>query len=216
MSGTTRLALTVTLLVYPSLRAAEFEFYLTGNGQDWWRFWGVTMLGHWLCFGVVAWSLRADQERWSSLGVDWGWFRRHRGLLLLGAGLLVGAVVAVSLLVESPARTGLFPLQATSLPERLFMLLGAVVTAGVVEEVVFRGFALTRLGQLLGSPWWALPLSMVSFLLLHGTPSDPARTASILVFGLLFGAVFILLRRRRLEYLILLHGLLNLPLLFLR
>jgi len=126
-------------------------------------------------------------------------------------GLVVAAFVAPPIYYggELPVRDGLFPLQPKSTAERLFWILGGGVTAGVVEETLFRGFALTRLGRLLGSPWLALPVTMVAFVFLHGSPPNLAIALNFAVVGAVFGVAFILMRCRRLEVLILVHAAVN-------
>lgn len=206
----TSLALFVVLAGYPALRAAEFQFYFTDTGADWWLFMGLSSLGHWVCFAFVAWALRRNGETWQSIGLDWSWLARYRIPLLGGLVLLVLAACSVELLgPESPPRQGLFPLFPKSIPERLFMIFFAVATAPVVEETLYRGFAITRLNRVLPSVWLALPISTASFFFIHGTPSDPGRIASLLLAGTCFGAVFIVLRCRRLEWLMVVHALVN-------
>jgi membrane protease YdiL (CAAX protease family) len=43
----------------------------------------------------------------------------------------------------------------------------AVLTAGVVEETLFRGYALERLAGLLGSVWAAAAITLVVFAVVH-------------------------------------------------
>lgn len=180
----TSLALLVSLVAYPSLRALELDFYFTGTAWDWWRFMGVMSLGHWICFAVVALALRRSGEDWQSIGVDWSWFRRHRFAVLgFFALLLVGAALVENLGPNSAPRQGLFPLYPSSLAERIFMIFSAVATASVVEETLFRGFAITRLSRILPSAWLALPMSVASFFFIHGTPSDPGRITSLVLAG---------------------------------
>jgi membrane protease YdiL (CAAX protease family) len=92
--------------------------------------------------------------------------------------------------------------------ERLFFIFVAV-TAGVTEEVLFRGFPFTRLGRVIPSPWLVLPLTVVPFLFIHGTPRSVEHVMIYLGAGLAFGVPFILLGLRRLEVLILFHFLID-------
>jgi len=58
---------------------------------------------------------------------------------------------------------GMEPLMALPLWYRVFAGLGA----GVVEEILFRGYAVTRLTILTGRPWVAATIALVAFSLLH-------------------------------------------------
>jgi uncharacterized protein len=95
-----------------------------------------------------------------------------------------------------------------SAPERLFLIFGAV-TAGVTEEVLFRGFAFTRLGRLIRNPWLVLPITVVAFLFIHGMPRDVEGLITYTAAGLVFGVPFILMKLRRLEILICIHILMD-------
>ena len=115
-----------------------------------------------------------NREPWASIGVDWGWFAKHR--LWLGGLILVLIVMAFVAPVvhyggELPKRSQTIFMAPVSTPERLFLIFGAF-TAGVTEEVIFRGFAFTRLVRVLGNAWVVLPITVVSFLFIHGTPRD--------------------------------------------
>ena len=213
----TAVVLFLTLGGYPIFRSLEINFYRLDTRADWWLFWGIMSVGHWTCFGLIVWALRRNGEPWTSIGLDWGWFVRHRiSFLAAFAVLLLGAFFVPKLRygTEVPALTGLFPIWPVTTPERLFMIFGAV-TAGVVEETLFRGFAFTRLRRVIANPWWILPITIAFFILLHGWPSSLAGAGNYALPGLVFGVAFILLRFRRLELLVTLHFAINAVALFL-
>jgi membrane protease YdiL (CAAX protease family) len=120
--------------------------------------------------------------------------------------LVVAACVAPRVHYGSapPGISGSHFMAGVTAPERLFVLWMAI-TAGVTEEVLFRGFAITRLTRVLGSPWLALPVTVVSFLFIHGTPRDVGGLVAYTAAGLAFGVPFILMGLRRLEILIAIH-----------
>ena len=190
----------------------------TGSRADWWLFWLIVGAGHWICFGLVALVLRHTGEPWSSLGVDWNRLKRRWPWLVAALAVLIVASFTAPRFhygSDIPVRDALFPLLPTTTAERLFWILGGGVTAGVVEEIIFRGFALTRLGRLLGSPWLALPFSSVAFIFLHGMPPSLAVAANFAAVGLVFGSAFIIMKCRRLEILIILHAAVNCVYIFL-
>jgi membrane protease YdiL (CAAX protease family) len=55
-------------------------------------------------------------------------------------------------------------LAAVSLPLRIAL----VLTAGIAEEFIYRGFAIEELGEVLGSRWAAALASWVCFTIAHG------------------------------------------------
>lgn len=70
----------------------------------------------------------------------------------------------------------------------------AVLGAGIVEETVFHGFALTRLAALLGSPWAAALVVVPAFALVHWPLWGAGAVLTFLLSGAVGAALFILSR----------------------
>lgn len=177
----------------------------------WWYFWFANMAFHWIPFGLVWWTLRQERQPWSSVGVDWGWFQRSQwwwiGIL---SGLIAGALFlpAIHYQGEFPGISQTVFMAPVSTLERLWVIWGAV-TAAVTEEVLFRGFALTRLPRYVRSVWLALCISVISFVFIHGTPRSPEQATSYAIAGLAFGIPFLWMKLKRLEILIAIHFLID-------
>jgi membrane protease YdiL (CAAX protease family) len=126
------------------------------------------------------------------------------------AALVAGALFLPGVYYDGtlPRISGTIFLAPVSTAERLFMILVAA-SAGIAEEVQYRGLPFTRLGPVLGSPWFVLPITMVSFLFVHGGPDSVQMAINYLAIGMAFGVAFLLLRRRRLEWLMLIHFLID-------
>ena len=95
-----------------------------------------------------------------------------------------------------------------STAERLFMVVMALTT-GFTEEVLFRGFAFTRLQRLVRNSYVVLTITIISFWLIHGQPESVDRSLNYIISGAVFGGMFIMLKYRRLEFLVLIHFLIN-------
>src|SRR5262245_35431573 len=67
----------------------------------------------------------------------------------------------------------------------------AVVTAGIVEETLFRGYAVTRLAQLTGSLWLSAPLSALIFAALHLPVWGGGPVLAFLIGGMATTAFFV-------------------------
>lgn len=102
------------------------------------------------------------------------------------------------------------PIRST---ERIFMIILAF-TAAVTEEVIFRGFALTRLKRWIPNPWIILPITVISFIFIHGEFRSLGQTLNYTFAGLAFGIPFILMKLKRLEIVILIHFLIDASLVF--
>jgi membrane protease YdiL (CAAX protease family) len=123
---------------------------------------------------VVAWERRPL----ASIGFrSAGW----RGLLLGVAGFLLGALlfIATAPLVLALGLEGTTPgimrLAQLSLAERAMV----VVTAGVTEEVLFRGYPIERLAGLLGGVGRAATIAYLVFVALHLPFWGPGGTIQI-------------------------------------
>jgi len=75
--------------------------------------------------------------------------------------------------------------------ERWLFALVVAPTAGVVEELLFRGFAINRLAPLAGGPWPAAALTVVSFSLGH-VYQGPLGMTRASFLGLLLAVPFLL------------------------
>lgn len=116
-----------------------------------------------------------------------------------GVGLTVGAAVFVSLALVAVAlsQLGLFDNKQASetvlqwpLPYRI----AVAVAAGLVEEVLYRGYAIERLAAVVGRRWIAGVVALLAFALAHVPFWGWAAIATPLVGGAFF-TIFYLWRR---------------------
>lgn len=228
----TIIALAISLIAYPVLYSTDFFstvlfpflpdgiISLLHNDNEraqWWYFIISNFLFHWLPFLFIWHALRKNNETWSSIGVDWSWFSRYKNWFI---GLITILIVSAFILPEIyygndiPTRSQAGFIGPISTLERLVAIIVLAFTAGITEEVIFRGFALTRLKRVIPNPWFILPIIAVSFVFIHGELRGLGPTLNYLIFSLIFGAVFILKGFKRLEILILIHFLINASLVF--
>jgi uncharacterized protein len=96
--------------------------------------------------------------------------RRPNGSTLVGGVLLAGALHFLPLTLPLQNALGSAGLQAglqelSRMPVWFRVILGA--TGGMVEETLYRGYAVERLAMITGRPWLAGILSAVAFGLAH-------------------------------------------------
>ncbi|HKT45904.1 MAG TPA: CPBP family intramembrane glutamic endopeptidase [Candidatus Acidoferrales bacterium] len=116
--------------------------------------WTITLILALIAFGVQRWRPAALGLR----SLSWN------QVLLAIAGATTAMVLAgaVSSQVATP-KINLHELAAVPFGIRLVL----VVTAGICEEFIFRGFAIEQIGALTGSRWLGAALSLASFGLGH-------------------------------------------------
>ena len=133
---------------------------------------------------------------------------------MVGIGL--GVVLSVALRLLVVLAHSMFPasqggtIQSNSASAPAWVWLVIVLTAGVVEEVLFRAYLFERLADLTGSQWLAAIVSLSAFGAIH-VSWNMAHVLGVVVPG---GALFVALYawRRNLLFNILVHVVVDLPL----
>jgi uncharacterized protein len=163
-----------------------------------------------LAIGVIILVKRVEQRPLASIG----WTRPSRTAVFqaLGAGVALSlAVPLLSILASSliPTQTSGSIANATQIPRWLMLL--SVFTAGVTEEILFRGYALERLLEWSGSKWLSSIIALVFFALTHVGGWSLAHIVGVVIP---MGAALIALYwwRRNLMLVMIVHVTVNLPL----
>lgn len=213
----TPIALVLLIVGYPAFRMAVAYgdlFPATGAEANWWSMWGVILIGHWLCAAIALAAIAGERATLVSIGLDVAVFIRRRSIFLIVLALAAGAAIYAPNYFYSDALPGEMrshPLGPVSSAQRFFWI-GMAVTAGFVEEIVFRGYAITRLRRFAGLPA-AIAISTASFALMHGPSAFMPQFAILYVAsGLIFSVLFVLMKSRRLEILIIAHAALDMAL----
>jgi len=146
----------------------------------------------WLLLALVLGiALAWERAPLASLGLKRGWARS----LALAALLSCGVIWLVSpLALRLVAAFGLPSIgsrvaQFAALPIWLEIL--SVVTAGVVEETLFRGYALERLAASFGSVWLAALLTWLCFTVVHWPVWGPGGVIVIACTGAVFTLFYV-------------------------
>ena len=178
--------------------------------QSWWLFHTWILVFQWIPFLAAWWALARGRRSWSDYGLDWSWFGRHRAPLLAGLAVLCAVALGAPHYwygARFPAVSRTFVLLPVSPVERLFFLVCSV-SAGICEETCDRGMPLRGVARSLTGALLILPVTITSFVFVHGW-FGWEHVGTYASIGLAFGAGFILLRRRRLEWLMATHALID-------
>ena len=143
-----------------------------------------------LCAAVLAIVVFWERKPLESL-----WLNHFRWQSVAWAAVVVAGSVVVLFPATEWVRTaaglpGYSGGMERALAQPVWVRLAAVVTAGVVEEILFRGYAVTRLAQLTGSLTLAVLLSSLVFAALHLPVWGPGPSLAFLIGGVATTAFF--------------------------
>jgi membrane protease YdiL (CAAX protease family) len=149
--------------------------------------WGVVI--HWINLAAVVWVvLRVERQTLASIGLrPFRWWTIPLGLV---AGIV--ATVVTGYLAQFLAPGGgasSFVATLLSLPFATRLLL--VITAGVFEETLYRGYAFERLASWLNSKWAAAGVTVVLFTLGHAPAVGLDHLAPILLISSLITLLYL-------------------------
>lgn len=134
--------------------------------------------------GLLLWLVRRGEGLpWSSIG-----FRRlapGRSALAVLLGLLA-CVAATAIGLGLIQVAGLpFGHTAPAIKPSLWVVTLVVLRAGIVEELCFRGYAITRLETLTGNRWLAVGLPLLVFAAFHTTQGAGGMLLALLLGGVM-------------------------------
>jgi uncharacterized protein len=147
--------------------------------------------------------------------IGWKPLSWKSALMAVGLGILLSLAVPVLTLLVSmifpPSDTGTITQVTSSFP--WWMLLLGVVTAGITEEVLFRGYALERLHKITGNKWMSGLISLVFFVAVHATGWNTAHIVGVVLpLGIILTGLYFW--QRNLLFVMIVHVVINLPLVF--
>jgi membrane protease YdiL (CAAX protease family) len=137
------------------------------------------------------------------------------GLLAMGIGIVLSISVPLLTLLASqllPSATDGSILDATVQNSWQMLLLG-VLTAGITEEIIFRGYLIERLDELTGEPFIAVGVSVLAFALPHILNWNIAHVVGVVLpLGLILSWLY--LWKRNIIFNMIVHIVIDLPLVF--
>lgn len=146
---------------------------------------------------------------WQAINLKWV-------AIALGIGILLSLLVPLlTLLIASvvPASDDGTIAQVTeSVP--VWLLFISIVTAAITEEILYRGYLLERLIERTGSLWLSAAISVIFFVLVHISGWNWQHVLGVVLpLGIILTGLY--LWRRNLIFVIIVHFMINLPLVLL-
>lgn len=157
-----------------------------------------TIIGQWLLFALLLITWYSNHRPWAALGftLHWDW------QAAAGAGLAIAALLTLIIRLRRLggddeetreallARLGQVEIILPRTPSQLRHFYAVSLTAGIVEESIWRGFMLWYLGHFMPL-WAAVILSSISFGLAHAYQGAANVPRSALI-GVVFALIYVL------------------------
>lgn len=167
-----------------------------------------------LALGVLLFTHKVEKRPLSSIG--WQPLSLKWTFIAIGIGVLLSLLVPVLTLLVTP----LFPPTdtgtVTDVSSRFpwWILLLSVLTAGVTEEILFRGYPLERLLSGTNKTWLSAGISLIFFVAVHAAGWNLAHIVGV-VLPLGAALTGLYLWRRNLLFVMIVHLVIDLPLVIL-
>lgn len=195
--------LLIVLVFFPviyiglSLTPIAQDLFVNGNNQNYILFWSLVMIIHWLTFYVICRFLRFENQSLKDIGYKLS--KKQTTIFVLSYLLLAFAVFGFTEFSLNYVEIDSYKLDRlpnffpkTTL-QRLFFI-SFVFTACFCEEIIYRGFAITKLKELGLNKWGALIPSGITFVFIHGIIGF-SQFWMYFIPAIILGIIFILSKR---------------------
>lgn len=189
-----------------SLTPMAKELFTKNNIDFFIPFWSGIIVLHWISFFIVKAFLKQENKTLKDIG--YGLSGKKTILLIVSylvfALLILGftemSINYVSIDQEKLANLSNF--YPKNLQQRLFFI-AMVFTTGFCEEIIYRGFAITKLSDYkIINKWIAIIPAGISFVFIHGIFGFN-QFLFYFISALIFGAIYVLNKKRLLLNIIL-------------
>ncbi len=171
---------------------------ITNLGLDFFNTFWLLITGWYLIqIYIVSKILHSEGLKWADIGFS---FSKNSTLLFIGGyllfafGLLAFIELAMANSIVDPEKmnniSSLTP--KTTIARIIFIIMA--LTAGLAEEIVYRGFAIKALTSNKINKWVAVFIATVPFIFQHGLKSID-QFWWFLTWGVVFGVLFVLLKK---------------------
>lgn len=164
----------------------NFDYYIP--------FWSGIVLLHWLSVFFVIKELKSQGENLRSIGYQ---LSKKRALLFVSVFLLTALLVVgitewmlQDVTLDKSQLDKIPSLIPKSTGQRIFFIF-LVFSTGFCEEIVYRGFAITKLKNVGINKWLAIGISSFLFVGIHGINGYLYRFPFLFIGGVIFGLIFL-------------------------
>lgn len=206
----TWIGLAIALLGYPILSILINRFLKQGSTS----YTVAGFIASWLlCANLLLVVLRGEKQPLASIGFATMHWKQI--LLAIGIGIVLSLTVPLLTMLTAQIIPATEKGSITAVTESAspWLLLGSVLTAGITEEILYRGFPIERLTTLTGSTWLAVVIAVIAFVLPHLTSWNLAHVVGVVLpLGIILSLFY--LWKGSLIFNMIVHIMVNLPLVF--
>lgn len=150
-----------------------------------------------LALAVLAIVVFWEQRSLASIGIVWGNFGAWAAGAMIGLTMISFTILSLHLNLQRggsgvPESSAQGIKRLTDLP--LWARYALVITAGVTEEILFRGYPIERLQEITGSVWLAVLIPLVIFVLAHLGDWSLGHLVGVLFGGVLLTGLYLVTR----------------------
>lgn len=191
--------------------SVAIELFVNKNLDYYIPFWGGIIILHWLSVLAVIQFLKSQKKTLADIGYKLS----KKGTLYLVGGYLIVAILMLigvefmlnTVEIDTSKFANISGLIPKTTSHRIFFIL-LVFSTGFCEEIVYRGFAITKLNEIGINKWIAVIIAAFLFVGIHGINAYTNRFLFLFGGAILFSLTFIL--SKRLLPSILIHLIINL------
>ncbi|HNY59135.1 MAG TPA: type II CAAX endopeptidase family protein [Bacteroidales bacterium] len=172
------------------------KLFVKGNSDLFIPFWSGIIVLHWISVLIVRAFLKQENKSFRDIGYGLNkkktviFVLSYLAIALLVFGFTEWSLKYVS--IDENKLAGLSNFFPKTTNQRIFFIL-TVFTAGFCEEIVYRGYAITKLIDIRVNKWLAIIPAGIAFTLTHGIVAVTAYSQFFFyfAFAVVFGVIFV-------------------------
>lgn len=185
------------------------KLFLHTKDKNIWTTWSLILsqTATWSTLGIVALYARKVEKQpfllWKDKKYVWWQIILFALIIILVSALVPTIVNSIISHLGHSAKTANSTLINNALEQNILLLISTCITAGIAEELLFRGYLLSRLNYLLNRPTLSIIIAALIFSSFHLGWGSLQELVSSFWIGLVFG--FFYWKYRNLKLLITIH-----------
>lgn len=198
-----KIQLFIAMIIFPlvyvlfSITPMAKELFVNNNTDYYYSFWSIIIALHLCTFFIVLRFLKNKNQTLRDIGYT---LSQKKTIVLIGSYFVMAFLVygfteysLKELTIDEDKLNAMSPFFPRDSFQRLLFIF-SVLCAAFCEEIIYRGFIITRLREIGVNKWLALVPAGVSFVFIHGIIGFSQFTFYFIP-AIIFGVIYILSKR---------------------